>query len=51
MNKTERLYCTHCTFGTSALETHSADNEEKVLGYSVRASSIGEADRGRGESL
>ena len=47
MNKTERLYCTHCTFGTSALETHSADNAEKVFGYSVRASSIGEADHGR----
>jgi hypothetical protein len=47
MSKTDRLYCTHCTFGTSALETHSADTADKVLGYSVRASSVGDADRGR----
>ena len=47
MSKTDRLYCTHCTFGTSALESHSADNAEKVLGYSVRASSVDDADRGR----
>lgn len=47
MSKTDRLYCTHCTFGTSALETHSADNADNVLGYSVRASSVDDADRGR----
>lgn len=47
MSKTDRLYCTHCTFGTSALESHSADNADKVLGYSVRASSVDDADRGR----
>lgn len=47
MSKIERLYCTHCTFGTSALETHSADTAGKVLGYSVRASSVDDSDRGR----
>lgn len=47
MSNFDRLYCTHCTFGTSVLETASADNASNVLGYSVRASSLPEAERGR----
>jgi hypothetical protein len=42
-----RLLCTHCTFGTSELETHSADNASKVLGYSVRKSSLPDSERGQ----
>ncbi len=42
-----RLLCTHCTFGTSELETHSADNAAKVLGYSVRKSSLPDSERGQ----
>jgi hypothetical protein len=41
-----RLLCTHCTFGTSVLETTTTDNAAKVLGYSVRKSSLPDADRG-----
>lgn len=42
-----RLLCTHCTFGTSELESSSADNAGKVLGYSVRKSSLPDAERGQ----
>ncbi|NQW48227.1 MAG: hypothetical protein HQ464_10740, partial [Planctomycetes bacterium] len=42
-----RLLCTHCTFGTSELESSSADNAGKVLGYSVRKSSLSDGDRGQ----
>ena len=41
-----RLLCTHCTFGGSELEPSTADNAAKVLGYSVRRSSLPEPDRG-----
>jgi hypothetical protein len=41
-----RLLCTHCTFGGSELEPCTADNAAKVLGYSVRRSSLPEPDRG-----
>jgi hypothetical protein len=41
-----RLICTHCTFGGSELESSTADNAAKVLGYSVRRSSLAEPDRG-----
>jgi hypothetical protein len=51
MSKIDRLYCTHCTFGTSALESHTPENADKVLGYSVRASSVSDVDRGRLEQL
>lgn len=47
MSNADRLYCTHCTFGSSALETGSAENAAKVLGYSVRASSLPASERGR----
>lgn len=42
-----RLLCTHCTFGTSELESSSGDNAGKVLGYSVRKSSLPDAERGQ----
>lgn len=45
MRTINHLLCTHCTFGTSLLEAATADQATKVLGYSVRASSI--ADRAR----
>jgi hypothetical protein len=41
-----RLLCTHCTFGSSELEPSTAENGSKVLGYSVRRSSLPEPDRG-----
>jgi hypothetical protein len=41
-----RLLCTHCTFGSSELEPSTAENATKVLGYSVRRSSLPEPDRG-----
>lgn len=41
MSNIHHLLCTHCTFGSSALENdHSAEATGRVLGYSVRASSI-----------
>lgn len=40
-----RLLCTHCTFGTSALESSTADNAGKVFGYSVRRSSLPDSER------
>lgn len=43
----DHLLCTHCTFGTSALEDASEEAATKVLGYSVRASSIPIRDRSR----
>jgi hypothetical protein len=43
------LICTHCTFGTSALENASAEAASRVLGYSVRASSIPDRPRLREE--
>jgi hypothetical protein len=46
MTAIHRLLCTHCTFGGSELEPSTADNASKVLGYSVRRSSLSEPDRG-----
>lgn len=46
MDGIQRLLCTHCTFGTSALEITTADNAAKVLGYSVRKSSLPDSERG-----
>lgn len=37
-----RLYCTHTTFAESVLEDASGEAGAKVLGYSVRASSLDE---------
>jgi len=46
MAAVHRLLCTHCTFGSSELEHSTAENAAKVLGYSVRRSSLPEPDRG-----
>lgn len=35
----EQIYCTHCTYGTSALEQREGELAERVLGYSARAGS------------
>lgn len=40
-----RLYCTHCTFGTSVLEKRTTENATRVLGYSVRAASITDREK------
>lgn len=42
MGKIHQLYCTHCTYGSSALERREGDLADRPLGYSVRA---GSADR------
>jgi hypothetical protein len=47
MTAIHRLLCTHCTFGSSELESNSAENAGKVLGYSVRKSSLPDAERGQ----
>jgi len=41
----DRLYCTHCTFGTSVLEKRTTENATRVLGYSVRAASITDREK------
>jgi len=38
-----QIYCTHCTYGSSALERRSGELSHRMLGYSVRAGSL-EAD-------
>jgi hypothetical protein len=44
MNKVEQIYCTHCTYATSALDRDMASAGDLVLGYSARAGSLqGEA--------
>jgi hypothetical protein len=35
----EQIYCTHCTYGTSALEQREGELADRVLGYSARAGS------------
>ena len=40
-----RMYCTHCTFGTSVLEKRTTENAAKILGYSVRAASVADRDK------
>lgn len=36
----EQIYCTHCTYGTSALEQREGELADRVLGYSARAGSL-----------
>jgi len=40
MNTIHQLIATHCTYGTSALERRKGEDADRVLGYSVRASSL-----------
>ena len=44
MNPIHQIYCTHCTYGTSALEQREGELADRVLGYSARASSLERAD-------
>lgn len=36
----QQVYCTHCTYGTSALEQREGELADRVLGYSARAGSL-----------
>ncbi|HUY87905.1 MAG TPA: hypothetical protein VMV10_04135 [Pirellulales bacterium] len=40
MSPIHQIYCTHCTYGSSALEQREGELAERVLGYSARASSL-----------
>jgi hypothetical protein len=40
----EQLYCTHCTYGTSALHRHAGNVKDQPFEYSARAGSIKQAD-------
>ena len=36
----QQLYCTHCTYGTSALHRHTGGIQDQVFEYSTRAGSV-----------
>lgn len=40
MSVIHQMYCTHCTHGSSALEQRQGEISARMLGYSVRASSL-----------
>ena len=40
MSIIQQMYCTHCTHGSSALERRQGELAARMLGYSVRASSL-----------
>lgn len=40
MPRIEQLYCTHCTYGSSAIERREGEMADRVVGYSARASSL-----------
>ncbi len=40
-----QLFCTHCTYGTSALERRQGEQAQHVLGYSARASSLTDREK------
>ncbi len=40
MRPIHQIYCTHCTYGSSALERRTGGERDRVLGYSARASSF-----------
>jgi len=39
MSSVHQIYCTHCTYGNSALERRGGELAQQALGYSARASS------------
>jgi len=39
MSTIHQIYCTHCTYGSSALERREGELARRMLGYSVRAGS------------
>ena len=44
MSAIQQLYCTHCTYGSSALERREGELAHRTLGYSARAGSIEAAE-------
>jgi hypothetical protein len=40
MPRIDQIYCTHCTYGSSALERRQGELAHRPLGYSARAASI-----------
>ncbi|HEV3023163.1 MAG TPA: hypothetical protein VGX76_11880, partial [Pirellulales bacterium] len=40
MKPIHQIYCTHCTYGSSALEQREGELADRVLGYSARAGSL-----------
>ncbi|NQT41078.1 MAG: hypothetical protein HQ581_26540, partial [Planctomycetes bacterium] len=40
MSATEQIYCTHCTYGTSAIHRETGATRDDVHGYGVRAGSL-----------
>lgn len=44
MSVLQQVYCTHCTYGSSALERRGGAAASQVLGYSARASSYEQAE-------
>lgn len=40
MSAIHQIYCTHCTYGNSALERREGDLAGRMLGYSARAGSV-----------
>lgn len=40
----QQLYCTHCTFGTSALHRHTGNLKDEPFEYSTRAGSCSQSD-------
>ena len=44
MKTIHQIYCTHCTYGTSALEQRRGEQASRVLGYSARAASMERED-------
>ena len=48
MSAIHQIYCTHCTYGSSALERREGDLAHRTLGYSARAGSLEAADLRKG---
>src|SRR5687767_12858501 len=40
MARIDQVYCTHCTYGTSALECREGEMASRTVGYSARAASL-----------
>jgi hypothetical protein len=44
VNPIDQIYCTHCTYGSSALERRDGELAHRTLGYSARAGSVAAAE-------
>src|SRR5712692_9527095 len=40
MGQIHQIYCTHCTYGSSALEQREGELADRVLGYRARAGTL-----------